>query len=106
MLIFLTNLGDTHIYIKEPKAQGGNCFYLIAYSWHSHVAPQAPSLPAPSHPSVITLDIQEALSITFKNISQISVNFATIGKTLPVPPAATLLGNILVLCFPLPAFSE
>lgn len=61
-----------------------------------------PSLLFSSHPPIATLSIQEALSIILQNVSKIVVNFATIGKTLLLPSAATQAGNIFRCCFVFP----
>lgn len=64
-------------------------FDLMAHIWQSCMAPKAH--PLPSAPS----QYLRGLSINFKNLSKISVNFATIGKTLLLLLAATQPGNIL-----------
>ena len=90
-LNYLVNFRDIHIYIQETKAQGGDILcpqsqdmYLVELGGSKDPFSLSLFLP-PSHCH------PEALSFILQNL----VNFATIGKNLFLPSAATWPGNSL-----------
>lgn len=100
ILTFSNKLHDIIFTLEKLKLIKATHFVLcpMTHSWPSHVVSRATSLPTASYLPVAALSVRRSVPSLLKNLSRISVHFATIGKVLPLSPVATQSGNIWHCC--------